>query len=262
MQRDPMLVAVIDDDEATCLAVARLLAATGHRVRTFTTARDYLEDLDAAAPSCVLVDIRMPDVDGLALIRAMRDSGIEAPTVFMTGSGHVPTAVEAMKEGAIDLLAKPFSAEELAAVMARAAVSSERLYDERRASALRWRQLERVTPREAEVCALVACGLPNKSVAVRIGTTEKTVKVHRSRVMQKLRASSLAALVRFVDALLADRDRNIVRLDGLEMARPRAADIIIAVTARERAGAAAVAPAIPLDTSDESVDHRAMPRPS
>src|SRR5499427_2216957 len=207
MQRDPMLVAVIDDDEATCLAVARLLAATGHRVRTFTTARDYLDDVDAAAPTCVLVDIRMPDVDGLALVRAMRQGGIEAPTVFMTASGHVPTAVEAMKEGAIDLLAKPFSAEELAAVMARAAVSSDRLNDERRASALRWRQLERVTPREAEVCALVACGLP------------------------KLRASSLAALVRFVDALLADRDRSIVRLDGLEVARPRAADIIIAVTA-------------------------------
>ena len=259
-----MLVAVIDDDEATCLAVARLLSATGYRVRTFTTAREYLDDLDAAAPACVLVDIRMPDVDGLALVRAMRESGIEAPTVFMTASGHVPTAVEAMKEGAIDLLAKPFSAGELAAVMARAEVSAECMREERRASAMRWRQLERVTPREAEVCALVACGLPNKSVAVRIGTTEKTVKVHRSRVMQKLHASSLAALVRFVDALLVDRDRNVVRLDGLEVARPRAADIVIAVTARERAGAApAIAPLV-LDAppSDEAVDHRAMPRPS
>jgi len=257
-----MLVAVIDDDKATCLAVARLLTATGYRVRTFTTARDYLDDVDAAAPSCVLVDIRMPDVDGLALVRAMREGGIEAPTVFMTASGHVPTAVEAMKEGAIDLLAKPFSAEELAAVMARAAVSSDKMREDRRASALRWRQLERVTPREAEVCAFVACGLPNKSVAVRIGTTEKTVKVHRSRVMQKLHASSLAALVRFVDALLVDRDRTVVRLDGLEVARPRAADIIIAVTARERAGAAAAIAPMVVDASDESVDHRAMPRPS
>jgi FixJ family two-component response regulator len=262
MQRDSMLVAVIDDDEATCRAVARLLSATGYRVRTFTTARDYLDDLDAAAPTCVLVDIRMPDVDGLALVRAMREGGIEAPTVFMTASGSVPTAVEAMKEGAIDLLAKPFSAGELAAVMTRAAESSARLHDERRASAMRWRQLERVTPREAEVCALVACGLPNKSVAVRIGTTEKTVKVHRSRVMQKLRASSLASLVRFVDALLADRDRAIVRLDGLEIARPRAAEIIIAVTARERGGAAAAVAPMALEASDESVDHRAMHRPS
>jgi len=257
-----MLVAVIDDDEATCLAVARLLTATGYRVRTFTTARDYLDDVDAAAPACVLVDIRMPDVDGLALVRAMRDDGIEAPTVFMTASGHVPTAVEAMKEGAIDLLAKPFSAEELAAVMARAAASSEQMREDRRASAHRWRELERVTPREAEVCALVACGLPNKSVAVRIGTTEKTVKVHRSRVMQKLHATSLAALVRFVDALLADRERSVVRLDGLEVARPRAADIIITVTARERAGAAAALAPMVLDASDEPVDHRAMPRPS
>jgi len=119
-----------------------------------------------------------------------------------------------------------------------------------------------VTPREAEVCALVACGLPNKSVAVRIGTTEKTVKVHRSRVMQKLHASSLAALVRFVDALLADRDRTVVRLDGLEVARPRAADIVIAVTARERAGAAPAIAPIVLETPAESVDHRTMPHPS
>ncbi len=253
-----MLVAVIDDDEATCQAVARLLVATGHRVRTFTNAREYLEDVDAAAPACILVDIRMPDVDGLALVRALRDGGIEAPTVFMTGSGHVPTAVEAMKEGAIDLLAKPFSADELGAAISRAATSAERLFEDRRVLVARWRLLERVTPREAEVCALVAGGLPNKSVAVRIGTTEKTVKVHRSRVMQKLHATSLAALVRFVDALLADRDRRVVRLDGLEIARPRAADIIIAVTARERAAAASVP--LVLDAADESVDHRTMPR--
>jgi FixJ family two-component response regulator len=259
MQRDPMLVAVIDDDEATCRAVARLLTATGYRVRTFTNAREYLGELDAAAPACILVDIRMPDVDGLALVRAMRDGGIEAPTVFMTASGHVPTAVEAMKEGAIDLLAKPFSAEELGAAMTRAGASAEQMTEDRRALAARWRQLDRVTPREAEVCALVACGLPNKSVAVRIGTTEKTVKVHRSRVMQKLHATSLAALVRFVDALLADRDRTVVRLDGLEIARPRAADIVIAVTARERASAAAAAP-LGLEAADEPVDHRTMPR--
>lgn len=255
-----MLVAVIDDDEATCQAVARLLIATGHRVRTFTNAREYLEDLDAAAPACILVDIRMPDVDGLSLVRALRDGGIEAPTIFMTASGHVPTAVEAMKEGAIDLLAKPFSAQELAGAMARAAASADRLIEDRRALASRWRLLERVTPREAEVCAFVAGGLPNKSVAVRIGTTEKTVKVHRSRVMQKLHAASLAALVRFVDALVVDRERHVVRLDGLEIARPRAADIIITVTTRERANAAATAAPIILEGADESVDHRTMPR--
>lgn len=255
-----MLVAVIDDDEATCQAVARLLVATGHRVRTFTNAREYLEDLDAAAPACILVDIRMPDVDGLTLVRSLRDGGIEAPTIFMTASGHVPTAVEAMKEGAIDLLAKPFSAEELAGAMTRAAASSERVLEDRRALASRWRLLERVTPREAEVCAFVSGGLPNKSVAVRIGTTEKTVKVHRSRVMQKLHATSLAALVRFVDALLTDRDRHILRLDGLEIARPRAADIIIAVTTRERASAAAANVPLVLEPPDEPVDHRTMPR--
>jgi DNA-binding CsgD family transcriptional regulator len=126
---------------------------------------------------------------------------------------------------------------------------------------MRWRQLDRVTPREAEVCALVACGLPNKSVAVRIGTTEKTVRSTAAASCRSC-ASSLAALVRFVDALLADHARSIVRLDGLEVVRPRAADIIIAVTARERAGAAAAIAPMALDASDESVDHRAMHHPS
>jgi FixJ family two-component response regulator len=127
MQRDPMLVAVIDDDQATCLAVGRLLSVhQDHLVRTSTRRATT----STSRRSRAVVRARrhpMPDVDGLALVRAMREGGIEAPTVFMTASGHVPTAVEAMKEGAIDLLAKPFSAGELAAVMARAAESSERL---------------------------------------------------------------------------------------------------------------------------------------
>src|SRR6185369_2345740 len=98
MRDDASLVAVIDDDEATCRAVARVLAADCYRVRTYTTAREYLEEADAASPSCVLVDIRMPDLDGLSLFRTMRDGGGDIPAVFMTGSGHVPTVVEAMKE--------------------------------------------------------------------------------------------------------------------------------------------------------------------
>lgn len=235
MTEDAALVVVIDDDEATCRAVARMLTATGYRVRTFTTAREYLDDIDAAVPACILTDIRMPDVDGLAFFRAMHDGGIETPTVFMTGSGHIPTVVEAMKEGALDLLAKPFSSEELAAAMRRATESARRMADDHRALAAAWHQLERVTPREAEVCALVACGLLNKRVAARIGTTEKTVKVHRGRVMQKLHAASLADLVRFVEGLIVERDRHFVKLDGVEIRRPRAADIIIETMLRERA---------------------------
>ena len=252
MQNEVPLVAVIDDDEPTCRAVARLLDAIGYRVRTYTAAREYLEETDAASPTCVLVDIRMPDVDGLSLIRTMHSAGNDVPTVFMTGSGHVPTVVEAMKEGALDLLAKPFTADALRAAIFRASESAGKQRDDLRAIANVWHQAERLTPREAEVCALVACGLLNKRVAARLGTKEKTVKVHRGRVMQKLQLNSLAELVRFVDSLYSARARQVIKLDGAELVRPRAADIIIDVTSRDRALTTPVAV--------ESVDQRAMTR--
>jgi len=132
MQDDAPLVAVIDDDAATCRAVSRLLDAVGYRVRTYTNPRDYLDELDVAPPICVLVDILMPEVDGLALLREMRHSGSDVPAVFMTGTGHVPTVVEAMKEGALDLLSKPFTADALCATIARATDSSRRVHGERR----------------------------------------------------------------------------------------------------------------------------------
>ena len=234
MRDDAPLVVVVDDDEAICRSVSRMLGAEGYRVRAYTTARDYLDDRDEASPSCALVDIRMPDVDGLALMRALRGSGSEVPTVFMTGIGHIPTVVEAMKEGAVDLLAKPFTAEDLSAAVARATESDRRTHDDRRALVERWRRLERLTPREAEVCALVACGLLNKRIAALIGTKEKTVKVHRGRVMRKLNVSSVAELVRFVEGVLAESNRRMIKLDGAELHRPQIAEILISVTARER----------------------------
>src|SRR5215831_21072233 len=127
MRDDAPLVAVIDDDEATCRAVARFLGTEGYRVRTYTTAREYLDETDAASPACVLVDIRMPGLDGLDLIRTMRGDGGEVPTVFMTGTGDIPTVVEAMKEGALDLLAKPFSATTLSTAIASATDSGRRM---------------------------------------------------------------------------------------------------------------------------------------
>lgn len=252
MKDDAPLVAVIDDDEATCRAVARFLGAEGYRVRTYTTAREYLDETDAASPACVLVDIRMPVVDGLELIRTMRDGGGDVPAVFMTGSGDIPTVVEAMKEGALDLLAKPFSAETLSAAIAAATNSGRKVREERRALAEVWHRLERLTPREAEVCAFVACGLLNKRVAARIGTKEKTVKVHRGRVMQKLNLTSLAELIRLVDTVQAERSRHSIKLDGMDVVRPRTVDIIIDILSTQR-DLAATAPI-------EFVDQRTMPR--
>lgn len=251
MRDDAPLVAVIDDDEATCRAVARFLGTEGYRVRTYTTARDYLDETDAASPACVLVDIRMPGLDGLDLIRTMRSGGGEVPAVFMTATGDIPTVVEAMKEGALDLLAKPFSAAMLSGAIATATDSGRRVREERRALAEVWRRLERLTPREAEVCAFVACGLLNKRVAARIGTKEKTVKVHRGRVMQKLNLSSLAELIRLVDTAFAERSRRSIKLDGADVLRPHTVDIIIDILSRARDAAATM--------TDDLVDQRSMP---
>jgi DNA-binding CsgD family transcriptional regulator len=170
----------------------------------------------------------------------------------MTATGHIPTVVEAMKEGAIDLLAKPFSAAELAAAVARATESDRRAHDTRRALVELWRRLERLTPREAEVCALVACGLLNKRVAALIGTKEKTVKVHRGRVMKKLNVSSVAELVRFVESVLAEAERKLIKLDGVDVTRPPIADILIDVTARGRDQATGM-------LEPASMDQRTMP---
>jgi FixJ family two-component response regulator len=233
---DAGLVVVIDDDQAVCSAISRLLVAQGRRVRTYTSPRAYLGDSDGLNPICILADIQMPDLDGLSLLRTLRVDGLEVPTVFMTGTGDIPTIVSAMKEGAIDLLAKPFTADDLSAAIDRAMRSANKSDSDRRSLAALWRVVARLTPREAEVCGLVSCGLLNKRVAAVIGTKEKTVKVHRGRVMQKLGVSSVAELVRLVDALVHNAAHDAVRLDAVEVARPRSADIIIDVMTREHSG--------------------------
>jgi FixJ family two-component response regulator len=235
MRDGTVTVVVIDDDEAILRGVARMLDAEHFRVRTYQSARDFLDEPDLPNPDCILVDIRMPDLDGLELFRTMRAGGGEPPAVFMTGSGHVPTVVEAMREGALDLLAKPFTKEMLMTAIGRAVESSGHARDRRRSLADVWRLMQRLTPREAEVCALVACGLLNKRVAGIIGTTEKTVKVHRGRVTHKLGATSVAELVRLVDAVLAEADCTALHLDDGVFERPQAANIIIDVVMRQRA---------------------------
>jgi FixJ family two-component response regulator len=229
------LIAVIDDDESLCRAVARMLGADGYRVRTYTTARDYLDETDVASPTCVLVDIRMPDVDGMSLMRTMHEDESDIPAVFMTATGDVPTVVSALKTGAIDLLAKPFSASDLHDAITRATASAELTRTQRMATASMWKLVSRLTPREAEVCALVSRGLLNKNIAAVINTREKTVKVHRGRVMQKLQLSSVADLVRLVDAVQTQAARHSIRLDSVEIHRPRAVEIMLDVLAREAA---------------------------
>ena len=231
MRDDLPLVAVVDDDAAVGAALARLLTATGYRVRVFTSAWEFLEDMTTASPACALIDVRMPELDGPALLREVRAADAYVPAIFMTAIGDVTTIVDAMKAGAADLLSKPFTADALLASVRRTIDLGSLESHERHAMADLWHRFARVTPREAEVCALVARGLANKVVAARIGTTEKTVKVHRARGLLKLGARSLPDLVRMADALVAHREQRQLRIDGVLVARPRAAEILLDVLA-------------------------------
>ena len=230
---DPLIL-VVDDDIGVCRALSRLLSASGFRVRTYERARELLDEVDSIEAACVIADIRMPEIDGIALVRMIREMGIEVPVIFMTATSDVVTVVSAMKEGAVDLLPKPFGPDSLLDAIARAIDVARRSDDSHRSLVALWRLAAKLTPREAEVCALVACGSPNKNVAARIGTTEKTVKVHRGRVMQKLAAPSFAEVIRIVDRLRAEPDRINVRLDGMDIDRPSSVDVIVRVMAVAR----------------------------
>lgn len=235
------LVVVVDDDERICRAVQRVLISAGYRVRTFTAARAYLAEQEGMEPACLVVDIKIPDLDGLAMLRESRAAGIETPAIFITGSADLDAAVKAMKLGAFDLLEKPLDdVQLLTAVDSAISYGAERRAERRRLADL-WRALETVTAREAQVCALVSSGRLNKQIAAIIGTTEKTVKVHRARAMAKLSAHSVAELVRAVDYLLkADAPESIVTSDHRLIHRPRVLSIMAAALNEANAGASSL----------------------
>lgn len=233
MSTDNVLVAVVDDDPGIRRSVSRALEARGYRVQAFASAGDYMETRHAIEPTCVLADIRMPGLDGLDMQRAAQEFGDDVPIVFMTAVDDVATVVQAMKAGASDLLAKPFTAEALFAAIDSAIVRSRSSDVEHRSLAELWRSLEHLTPREAEIAALVASGRLNKQVAAISGITEKTVKVHRARAMRKLQAPSLAELVRIIDRVMEQRHRRSVHVDGIDVPRPAAVAIMARALRRD-----------------------------
>jgi len=236
METEPLIV-VVDDDERICRAIQRVLINGGYRVRTFTTAQSYLAEQESMEPACLVIDIKIPDLDGLAMLRESRAAGLETPAVFITGSADLDAAVKAMKLGAFDLLEKPLDDHVLLSTVNNATRRDAEQRAGRRQLAVVWQALETVTAREAEVCALVTSGRLNKQIAAIIGTTEKTVKVHRARAMTKLGAHSVAELVRVVDYLLSpDTPATIVTADHRVLQRPRVLDIM--ATALGRANAA------------------------
>lgn len=191
---------VVDDDAAVRRSLKRLLGASGYAVETFASAKELLETPAPAGPACVVLDVRMPGMTGPQLFDRMAESGLAMPVVFLTGYGDVPTGVRAMKGGAVDFLLKPVDGDALLpAVGIAVARDAARLARAVEQEEIRGR-LRALSPRERQVLADVVRGLPNKLTAADLGISEKTVKVHRHRIMAKTGVGSLAELVRLVDA--------------------------------------------------------------
>ena len=195
------MVYVVDDEESVCRALSRLIRSVGLGVETFHSAKAFLEHAAPDRPSCLVLDVRLSGPSGLDLQATLREAGRSLPIVFITGHGDVPTSVRAMKGGAVDFLQKPFNDQELLDCVHRALARSR----EERVDRAERRELERrlatLTPREREVMALVVTGKLNKQIAGDLGIAEKTIKVHRGRVMEKMQAGSVAALVRMAEKL-------------------------------------------------------------
>jgi FixJ family two-component response regulator len=195
-------VFVVDDDASVRKSLARLLTTTGHRVDTFGSAGEFLKrGPRPPGPACLILDLSMPEVSGLDLQAMLHDSGTSLPVLFATGHGDVPASVRAMKQGAVDFLTKPIDEAELLAAVGRAlSLDEERGQAEAALAVLEERQA-RLTPRERQVLGLVVTGMLNKQIAGRLGASERTIKAHRARVMQKMQAGSVAELVRMADRL-------------------------------------------------------------
>jgi two-component system response regulator FixJ len=197
---DVPLVHVVDDDEAVRDSLGLLLEAAGLSVRTYDSATAFLKALPNLAAGCVLTDVRMPELDGLELQRRLTELGIRLPVIVMTGHGDVPIAVEALKAGAADFLEKPFDDAQLLAAVSSAIAASQRKSEEEAAMAGIAKRLASLTPREREVLDKLVAGQPNKTIAYDLGSSPRTVEVHRARVMEKMGVRSLPELVRMTIA--------------------------------------------------------------
>ncbi len=189
-------VFLVDDDPAVLAGLARLLRASGLEVDSFSSPEAFLRAHDAAVPGCAVLDVAMPGLTGLELQRKLAELGCERPVIFLTGQGTIPISVEAMKAGAVDFLTKPVSGPKL---LEAVLLALERDRAQRRARAERAdveRRLASLTPRESEILPLLIAGLLNKQIAAELGAAEKTVKVHRARIMAKMGVRSIAELVR------------------------------------------------------------------
>jgi FixJ family two-component response regulator len=195
MTEMPAVVYVVDDDPSVLRAVGRLLRSAGIRVELFASAREFLAHDLLETAGCLVLDVQLPDLDGLELQRTLEKDGVGLPIVFVTGHGDIPMSVQAMKAGAIDFLSKPFDEESLLNAVREAIARDTEARRERANVAAVQKRAASLTPRERQVVEMVLSGMRNKQIGHRLGVTEKTVKVHRGQVMRKMNAGSVAELV-------------------------------------------------------------------
>lgn len=198
-QQPEGMVFVIDDDASVRRALTRLLRSVGYPFECFPSALAFLARLPAAVHSCVVLDYRMPGLNGLELQNALIAAGRDESIIFITGHGDIPTCANAMKAGATDFLPKPFRDEDLLNAIARSLRLAQRIIRQRAERTRILTLVEDLTPREREVMELVILGRLNKQIAAQLGASEKTIKVHRGRMMQKMQVFSVAELVRLTE---------------------------------------------------------------
>ena len=201
MNETPPVVYVVDDEPAVRISLKRLLRSIGMEARTYASAQEFLHSERPDAPACLVLDVRLPGLSGLDLQQELAAANIDLPIIFVTGHGDIPMTVRAMKAGAVEFLTKPFREQDLLEAIQRG-IERNRITRQQSAElrTLQWRYAL-LTPREREVFPRVTSGLLNKQIAAELGASEKTIKVHRGQVMQKMKAESLAHLIQMAEKL-------------------------------------------------------------